>query len=266
MRVHPPIPPDCWAVKTGRELPISSTFSTAEAKATPPREDKSSSVKERLTLNLKQLGKRSPPRSHLPTAKGVSGPELHTNKKDRPLTSSHTDSSPASSSGRTAVSKTQQHKAVNHSSIKSETELKTRIGDQDEARFTLTLTPEAVVLLQRRNSERHQRSANRNGVSGGSGPGSATDSRRRRENITKRHQPAAQRNSTLNSRIAAKNTGETEVADIHSIMKISLLNEQHRYDDVEYEEEDYGVDERVVLKCTEWLRGQSAGCDSEMMK
>lgn len=39
-------------------------------------------------------------------------------------------------------------------------------------------------------------------------------------------------------------------------MKISLLNEQHKYDDVEYEEEeDFGVDERVVLKCTEWLRG-----------
>lgn len=241
---------------SGKERPINSAFSDTEAKAKAAREEKSSSVKERLTLNLKQLGKKSPPRSHLPTAKGASGPEPRTNRKDRPLASTHTDSSPASSSGGTTISKTQQHKHVNHSFVKSESEAKTRTRDQDETRFTLTLTPEAVLLLQRRNSERHQRSSNRNAASGASAPGSATDSRRRRENLSKRHQPATQRNSALNSRITTKDAADTELGDINSIMKISLLNEQHRYDDVEYEEEeDCGVDERIVLKCTEWLRG-----------
>lgn len=39
-------------------------------------------------------------------------------------------------------------------------------------------------------------------------------------------------------------------------MKISLLNERHRYDDVEYEDdEEQGVDQSILLKCSEWLRG-----------
>ncbi|GAA6228054.1 proline-rich protein 18-like [Lates japonicus] len=241
---------------TGKERPISSTSSTtAVAKTRVPREDKGSSVKERLTLNLKQLGKKSQPRSHLPTAKGVSGAELCAKRRDRLLPTSQTDSLPASSSGE-SLSKTQQQRHVSQSSIKSEPEVKTRTRHQEEARFTLTLTPEAVLLLQRRNSERHQRSAARNAESGGGVSGGAADSRRRRENVSKRHQPATQRHSTPKSRVPVKNNGDAELGDISSFVKISLLNERHKYDDVEYEEEeDYGVDERVVLKCTEWLRG-----------
>ena len=41
-------------------------------------------------------------------------------------------------------------------------------------------------------------------------------------------------------------------------LKVSLLNERHRYDDVEYEEEAAGADEGLVRKCTEWLRGVEA--------
>ncbi|XP_045356206.1 proline-rich protein 18 isoform X2 [Leopardus geoffroyi] len=37
--------------------------------------------------------------------------------------------------------------------------------------------------------------------------------------------------------------------------RVSLLNERHRYDDVEYEEEARAVDEGLVRRCTEWLRG-----------
>ena len=234
---------------TGKERPINSTSSTATiAKTRVPREDKGSSVKERLTLNLKQLGKKSQPRSHLPTAKVVSGTELHAKRRDRFLHSSQTDSLPASSSGE-SLSKTEQQKLVSQSSAKTEPEVKMRTRRQEEAHFTLTLTPEAVLLLQRRNSERRQRSAVRNAEGGVSVPGGATDFRRRKENAPKRHQPPMQRHSTPNSRAA-------QLRDISSIVKISLLNEQHKYDDVEYEdEEDFSVDERVVLKCTEWLRG-----------
>ena len=241
---------------TGKERPVNkASTTTAVAKTKVQRDDKGSSVKERLTSNLKHLGKKSQPRSNLPTAKGVSGAELHTKRRDRQLPSSQTGSFPASSSGE-SQSKSEQLKHVSQSSVKSEPEVKTRARHQEEARFTLTLTPEAVLLLQRRNSERRQRSASRNAGSGGGVPGSASDSRRRRENVSKRHQAATQRHSTPNNRVAAKNTCDAELGDISSIMKISLLNEQHKYDDVEYEEEeDYGVDERVVLKCTEWLRG-----------
>lgn len=49
------------------------------------------------------------------------------------------------------------------------------------------------------------------------------------------------------------------------IMKISLLNDRHRYDDVEYEEEvEQRVDQNTLLKCSEWLRGveNAAGATS----
>lgn len=241
---------------TGKERPINNTSSiTTVSKTKVQRDDKASSVKERLALNLKQLGKKSQPRNHLPTGKGVSGADLHAKRRDRLFPSSQTDSFPVSSSGE-SLSKTEQRRHVSQSSLKSEPEVKTRARHQEEARFTLTLTPEAVLLLQRRNSERHQHSASRNAGSGGGVSGSASESRRRREKVSKRHQAETQRHSSTNSRVPAKNITDAELKDISSIVKISLLNEQHKYDDVEYEEEeDYGVDERVVLKCTEWLRG-----------
>ncbi|XP_067353198.1 uncharacterized protein [Channa argus] len=236
---------------TGKEKPINNSTSsmTTATKTKVLREEKGNSVKERLALNIKQLGKKSQPRSHLPTAKGVSGAELHARRRDRLLPSSQTDSLPASSVGESLL-KTQQHKHVR------ESEMKMGSRHQEETSFTLTLTPEAVLLLQRRNSERHPRSAAKNVGNGAGASGSVTDSRRRRENVPKRHQPATQKHSTPNCRVAMKHNSDAELGDISSIVKISLLNEQHKYDDVEYEEEkDYGVDEHVVLKCTEWLRG-----------
>ncbi|KAK2505070.1 hypothetical protein MC885_021685, partial [Smutsia gigantea] len=44
-------------------------------------------------------------------------------------------------------------------------------------------------------------------------------------------------------------------ADLRPVLKVSLLNERHKYDDVEYEEEAAAPDEGLVRKCTEWLRG-----------
>lgn len=240
---------------TAREKPIATSSTATVAKTKVQRDDKGSSVKERLASNLKQLGKISQHRSHLPTAKEVSGPELHAKRRGNLLPSSQTESFPASSSGE-SLSKTEQRKRVSQSSVRREPDVKARARRQEEAHFTLTLTPEAVLLLQRRNSERRQHSASRNAGNGGGAAGSASDSRRRRDNVSKRHQAATQRHSTPNSRVSAKNGSNAEPRDISSIVKISLLNEQHKYDDVEYEEEqDYGVDERVVLKCTEWLRG-----------
>lgn len=237
---------------TGKERPTSSFSPTnTVARTKSQRDDKGSSVKERLTSNLKQLGKKSQPRSHLPTAKSVSGSELLAKRRDRLVPSSQTDSVPASSSGE-SLSKAVEPKQASSCCVKSEAEVKLRARQQEETRFTLTLTPEAVLLLQRRNSER--RSACRHAGSGSGLSGGASESRRRREKTPKRQQTAAPRQCTPNTRAAARHS--SELGDISSILKISLLNEQHKYDDVEYEEEDdYGVDERVVLKCTDWLRG-----------
>ncbi|XP_029019055.1 proline-rich protein 18-like [Betta splendens] len=236
---------------TGKEKPTNSTASTAVvARPSVPRDDYGSTVKQRLALNFKQLGKKS---SHLPAAKGTSAVELPPRRRDRLLLSSQTDSLPASSSGE-SLAKTQQRRHVSRSE-KAEPAVKVRSRHQEETSFTLTLTPEAVLLLQRRNSERHQRSAARNAGGGAGACGSAPDSRRRRESASKRHPPAAQKHCT-SSRGAVKSNSDADSGDISSIVKISLLNEQHKYDDVEYEEEESsGVDEHVILKCTEWLRG-----------
>lgn len=227
--------------RTGKERLGDASFPSNVAKAKVQRDDKGSSVKERLTLNLRQLGKKSQLNSHLTSGKGVSAAP---NKSHMLPPSSQSGSTPSSSPGASL-----QHIHAGHSSAKkTQPPTKVRTRKQEETRFTLTLTPEAVLLLQRRNSERHQRC--RNATSGAGAPGSATDSRRRRQ------QSATQRNGASTGRVGTKNLHNAELGDISSIVKISLLNDKHKYDDVEYEEEeDYAVDERVVLKCTEWLRG-----------
>ncbi|KAM6405074.1 LOW QUALITY PROTEIN: proline-rich protein 18 [Pluvialis apricaria] len=107
-------------------------------------------------------------------------------------------------------------------------------------RFSLSLPPEAVRLLQRRSLERQ------------------------------RGQPAP----AVGGRAAPARRGGRAGGgggDLRALLKISLLNDRHRYDDEEYEEEEEGgaaaagaaVDEGLVRKCTEWLRGveSAAGRD-----
>ncbi|XP_028359796.1 proline-rich protein 18 [Phyllostomus discolor] len=47
-------------------------------------------------------------------------------------------------------------------------------------------------------------------------------------------------------------------AHLRGVLKVSLLNDRHKYDDVEYEEEATVMDEDLVRRCTEWLRGVEA--------
>ncbi|XP_011611108.2 proline-rich protein 18-like [Takifugu rubripes] len=225
---------------SGKERHISNSPTAPPAKTSVQRDDKGSTVKERLTSNLKQLSRKSQPRTFLPATKEAPRAEVRAKRRD-----TLSEGFPASSSGK-SLSKPARLK-------KGSTQEKTRDGREEQVRFTLTLTPEAVLLLQRRNSERRQRSASRNTGNGGGVSVGALDTRRRRDNTSKRLHTATQRQPLT------PNTGtntDAGLGDITSFMKISLLNEQHKYDDVEYEEEqDGGVDERVVLKCTEWLRG-----------
>ena len=175
---------------------------TALNKTKASADDKCSSVKERLALNLRHLGRKSKPRAHLPTAKVVAAPGLHVKSRDQWLPSSKVLSGVShapSRSGESATSKIplySSHVHHNASSVKSGPQVSSSGGSvpQEEASFTLTLTPEAVQLLQRRSDERIQRSA---------------------------------------------------------------AKMWRARDDVEYDEEegDGGVDEHVLLKCMEWLRG-----------
>ncbi|XP_044143348.1 proline-rich protein 18 [Bufo gargarizans] len=97
---------------------------------------------------------------------------------------------------------------------------------QQEAPFSLRLTPEAILVIQKRNLDK-QRSANPRRIF-------ASASGRCPRSCVQRSPP-----------------------DVRELVKISLLNDQHRYDDMEYEEECFlrDADEGLLRKCTEWLQG-----------
>ncbi|XP_032071917.1 proline-rich protein 18 [Thamnophis elegans] len=99
-------------------------------------------------------------------------------------------------------------------------------------RFSLSLPPEAIRVLQRRSLEKQ----------------------RPRGRVARFASPDA-------SRCPLAGTSSPE-GDLRALLQVSLLNERHRYDDVEYEEDEaagdpgaFAADEGLVRKCTEWLRG-----------
>jgi len=122
--------------------------------------------------------------------------------------------------------------------------------EEKEIRFSLSLTPEAILVIQKRNLEKQQMMAKQQKCCV-----SATDQRHRRVLPSKKahhhHQQQHQHHKS------SGHPAEDAEQDITAIVKISLLNDQYKYDDVEYEEEEDGdaVDETVVRKCKEWLKG-----------
>nr|XP_034964468.1 proline-rich protein 18 [Zootoca vivipara] len=110
-------------------------------------------------------------------------------------------------------------------------------------RFSLSLPPEAIRVLQRRSLEKQLQQQQR---PRGRTPRSASPDAAKRP-------------------LAGCSAGGGG-GDLRALLQVSLLNERHRYDDVEYEEEADGegaagvpgacaADEGLVRKCTEWLRG-----------
>ncbi|KAE8601917.1 hypothetical protein XENTR_v10013829 [Xenopus tropicalis] len=112
-----------------------------------------------------------------------------------------------------------------------------------DVRFTLCLTPEALLVLQKKNLEKQQQ---------------------RKLRLDPR--PIFASRSRSRGDLVPRCTSQKPLPDVREILKISLLNEHHRYDDVEYEEDDgwigggggvsgYPLDEGLVRRCTEWLQG-----------
>ncbi|KAM7172298.1 proline-rich protein 18 [Macrochelys suwanniensis] len=119
-------------------------------------------------------------------------------------------------------------------------------------RFSLSLPPEAALVLQRRSLEKQR---------GRPSPSAGTE--RLLPGSRSKAAPAAAAGSARRGARAGPGSGP---GDLRALLKISLLNERHRYDDVEYEEEaapGAAADEGLVRKCTEWLRGveSAAGRD-----
>ncbi|CDQ87028.1 unnamed protein product [Oncorhynchus mykiss] len=118
---------------------------------------------------------------------------------------------------------------------------KDEAGEERKIQFSLSLTPEAILVIQKRSLEKQMLAKQQKGCV-------SVDFRHRRVFPSKRTQGGSK-----SSTIPVANLEHAE--DITTIVKISLLNDQYKYDDVEYEEEDGDVDETVVRKCKEWLKG-----------
>ncbi|XP_026879314.2 proline-rich protein 18 [Electrophorus electricus] len=185
------------------------------------------------STGLKQMGRKPQQQAtKVPTESSV--PNLETDSKNswlnlsKPLASS-CDSVPRSSSGESAA-----HRRYSSRNSLGKEEV------EQEVQFSLSLTPEAILVIQKRNLEKQMMAKQQKCCA-------SADLRHRRVFPAKRAQ-----NSSKNATPVAKLDNAN---DISTIVKISLLNDQYKYDDVEYEEEDGDVDETVMRKCKEWLKG-----------
>nr|XP_046257672.1 proline-rich protein 18 isoform X2 [Scatophagus argus] len=120
------------------------------------------------------------------------------------------------------------------SSMDSTRELHDKEEGKKEIQFTLSLTPEAILVIQKRNLEKQMMAKQQKCCA-------SADFRHRRVFPSKKAHGASKGCAPV-----AK--VESAEQDITAIVKISLLNDQYKYDDVEYEEEDGDVDETVVRK------------------
>uniref|UniRef100_A0A2K5C6K7 Proline rich 18 n=1 Tax=Aotus nancymaae TaxID=37293 RepID=A0A2K5C6K7_AOTNA len=146
------------------------------------------------------------------------------------------------------------------------------LGPGAAARFSLSLTPEAVLVIQRRHLEKQLLARPRRPF-----PSPSTEPRRllapcprAREADSDPDTPPASLGRRAPRPRAPLLTGGLQVpqlsprpGSLRPMLKVSLLNERHRYDDVEYEEEEAeALDEGLVRKCTEWLRGVESAAAS----
>ncbi|XP_029963133.1 proline-rich protein 18 [Salarias fasciatus] len=127
------------------------------------------------------------------------------------------------------------------SSMDSTRQLSGKDEGKKEIQFTLSLTPEAILVIQKRNLEKQMMAKQQKCCA-------SADFRHRRVFPSKKTHGGSKS-------CAPVSKAESAEQDITAIVKISLLNDQYKYDDVEYEEEDGDVDETVVRKCKEWLKG-----------
>ncbi|XP_035296336.1 proline-rich protein 18 isoform X2 [Cricetulus griseus] len=141
-------------------------------------------------------------------------------------------------------------------------------GPDDATRFSLSLTPEAILVIQRRHLEKQLLARPRRPFSTPS-----ADSRRPLVPCPRTRTSTARRGGPTDPPLAVAVSSRSPSASLmppgglqatlpslrpsslRPVLKVSLLNEKHKYDDEEYEEEVEVVDEGLVRKCTEWLRG-----------
>ncbi|XP_012978216.1 proline-rich protein 18 isoform X2 [Mesocricetus auratus] len=141
-------------------------------------------------------------------------------------------------------------------------------GPDDATRFSLSLTPEAILVIQRRHLEKQLLARPRRPF-----PTPPADPRRPLVSCPRTRTSTVRRGGPTDAPLAVAVSSRSPSASLmppgglqatlpslrpsslRPVLKVSLLNEKHKYDDEEYEEEAEVVDEGLVRKCTEWLRG-----------
>ncbi|XP_041107771.1 proline-rich protein 18-like [Polyodon spathula] len=219
----PPINLHQRMASPGKELfkKMKSNITPLQIKAQEKNTEKQS-----FASSIKQLGRKPQPRSNL-TQRGGSNLALGAPKSYRlalaEKLSNSFDSMPASSGS-------------------AGTRKDSSVSSQDEAdevmHFSLSLTPEAILVIQKRNLEKQLLARQQKST--------FPSDFRHKQIFPGKIKQVFKNNSVARSR---------DPDDIKTIVKISLLNDRYKYDDVEYEEEDSDVDETVMWKCREWLEG-----------
>ncbi|XP_048053756.1 proline-rich protein 18 [Megalobrama amblycephala] len=241
--VKMPFPP----VTRPRSLPSSGKEKLSGPSPVIPIKtvEEKSSVKERL----KKLSKKaSPHKSKLPTSRATSGLRMEgkntwittprpadPSSSTTPTSSKSTSDISTSATNLATISSSKMFPAsVSATSIPTDScSLQASSGSDhglnSKSNFSLNLTPEATLLLQKRSREKQLR-------------GTVTTSQKGRQ--------------------PAKSGSRSNIP----LVKISLLNDRHRYDDVEYEEDkEQSVDQSVLLKCSEWLRGVESAAGATVL-
>ncbi|XP_068597851.1 proline-rich protein 18 [Brachionichthys hirsutus] len=181
------------------------------------------------SANLRNLGRKvHQEKRKIPSPKGDAGPE-----------------SPGGGSWLTVPKPQLSAEVVRRSSSMDSRQLHGKEhGNKKEIQFSLSLTPEAILVIQKRNLEKQMMAKQQKCCA-------SADFRHRRVFPSNKKTHGGSKSSCA----PVAKVENTEEQDITAIVKVSLLNDQHKYDDVEYEEEDGDVDETVVRKCKEWLKG-----------
>ncbi|KAL4676344.1 hypothetical protein H8959_010489 [Pygathrix nigripes] len=268
----PPVPPQTApapGAQAARHLPRRPC--AAGDKKRPPQRPEGLLSSSWPSATLKRPPTRRGPgrdRTQLPAPPGVS-PQA---SPCRPLAPATCAQPRLAGSGQSPARTTYAATSAGTGTTAAGTSSGTGAGLDTAALFSLNLTPEAVLVIQRRHLEKQLLARPRRPF-----PSPSAEPRRlltpcprARAAGLRRGGPASDPDASPAAGLGRRDpppraqllSGGLQVPQLsprcgalRPMLKVSLLNERHRYDDVEYEEEPEAVDEGLVRKCTEWLRG-----------
>ncbi|XP_053448882.1 proline-rich protein 18 isoform X2 [Nycticebus coucang] len=256
--------------------PAPSPLAAAEEKRRPPERSEVLLSRSWPSATLKRPpARRGPdPGRTRPPAPPRSSPRASPSRTRAPTTcSTPRRAGSGLSPARAACAGTATGTGATTSGTSARARAGTEARPDDALRFSLSLTPEAVLVIQKRHLEKRLLAEPRRPF-----PEPSADPRRLLVPCSLAGDASPQRGGATSCPDGTAAAGfrcratrfpglpcgpqapesGSRPADLRPLLKVSLLNERHKYDDVEYEEETEALDEGLVQKCTDWLRGVEA--------